>query len=53
MAAFGTTRIDDGAPTASLHANKKTMSALATGNGRLIGTFHFLLPFCMEWAKKP
>lgn len=52
MTALGATCIDDGAAATSLHADQKTMSTLAAGNGRLIGTFHFLLPFHKERAKK-
>jgi hypothetical protein len=39
--AFRTARIDDGASSASFHANQKTMGAGATCFRRLVSTFHF------------
>jgi hypothetical protein len=47
MTALGAARIDDCAAAASLHANEETVCTLATGNGRLVGTFHFAA-FSME-----
>ena len=44
MTALGAACVDYGATTTGFHAHTKTMGALAAGNGRLIGTFHFLLP---------
>ncbi len=40
LAAFGTARVEYGATGAGLHAHTKTMSALAAGDGGLIGAFH-------------
>lgn len=44
MTALGTARINHCATSAGLHAHTETMGTLAAGNGRLISTFHFLLP---------
>jgi hypothetical protein len=40
MTTLRATRADHRPPAAGAHANKKTMGALATHNGRLVGTFH-------------
>jgi hypothetical protein len=40
MTALGTARGQNGTATTSARANEETMSALATNDGRLIGTFH-------------
>lgn len=52
MTALGTTRVDHCTAATGLHAHAETMGALAAGNGRLIGTFHFLLPLLMVGLKK-
>ena len=43
LAALGTASVDDLAATSGLHANAKAVGALATGNGRLVSTFHVAL----------
>ena len=40
LAALGAASVQDGAASAGFHAHAETMGALATGNGRLVGTFH-------------
>jgi len=40
LAALGTASVDYRAAAASLHANEKTMGALAARNGRLESAFH-------------
>lgn len=40
FATFGATCVQNSAATASFHANAKTVGALATGNGGLVGAFH-------------
>jgi hypothetical protein len=40
MTALGATGIDHCAATAGFHPHEKTVGTLATGDGRLIGTFH-------------
>ena len=40
LAALGAACVQHGTATAGLHADTETVGALATGNGRLIGTFH-------------
>lgn len=41
LAAFCTARIDNGTAATRFHADAKTMGALATGDGRLEGAFHW------------
>ena len=43
LAALRATCVDDLAATGGLHANAEAMGALATGNGRLVSTFHVAL----------
>ena len=40
LAALGTTRVDDGAATAGLHADEETVGAGAADFGGLVSTFH-------------
>jgi hypothetical protein len=40
MTSLGTTGTQHGTATAGTGANEETMGALATHDGRLIGTFH-------------
>ena len=40
LAAFGAASVDDSAATTSFHPNTKTVRALASGDGGLVGTFH-------------
>jgi len=40
LATFGAACIDDSTATTGLHANEKTVSALAASNGRLKSAFH-------------
>jgi hypothetical protein len=42
MTALGAARADNATATTRLHANEKTMGALTTHDGRLVGTFHLL-----------
>lgn len=41
LATFAAASVNDGATTTCFHANAKPMGAFATGDGRLISTFHF------------
>src|SRR6201995_1478984 len=43
LAALRATCVDDLAAASGLHANAKAVGALATGNGRLVSTFHVAL----------
>lgn len=43
LAALRATCVDDLAATCGLHANAEAVGALATGNGRLVSTFHVAL----------
>src|SRR3546814_9576152 len=43
LAALGATRIENGAAAARFHAHAKAVGALATGNGRLVSTFHGMI----------
>jgi hypothetical protein len=40
LTALGTARVDDGAATAGLHANQKTVGTGAADFGRLVCAFH-------------
>ena len=40
LTAFGATSVDDGTTATRLHTDTKAVSALATGNGWLVSTFH-------------
>ena len=40
LAALGAASVDHGAATTGFHANAETMGTFATGDGRLVGTFH-------------
>lgn len=40
LTALGAACVQHGTATAGLHADTETVGALATGNGRLIGTLH-------------
>jgi hypothetical protein len=40
VTALGTTGANYGATTTGLHADEKTVGALAANDGRLIGAFH-------------
>ena len=40
LAALGAACVQHGTATTGLHADAEAVGALATGNGRLIGTFH-------------
>jgi len=43
LAALGATCVQYGAAANGCHAGAKAVSTLATDNGRLIGTFHFVV----------
>jgi hypothetical protein len=55
LAALGATRVQDGTARTGSHARTETVSALATDDGRLVGTFHFSLArlYTAEISKKP
>jgi hypothetical protein len=47
LAAFGAACVQYSAAANGCHAGAKTVSTLATDNGRLVGTFHFVVSlFC-------
>jgi hypothetical protein len=50
VATLGATGTDDGTATTGAHADEKAVGALATHDGRLIGTLHDRIP-CEKSAR--